>query len=73
MKIEALVIDDVVDLNSLNSIGSIPCPYCHKAHAVMYGGAAGLVSSKCDTCHRIVLWDYDNNTAYKASARKFAS
>jgi hypothetical protein len=72
MQIEALIIDDVVDLNSLPSTGSIPCPYCGKASSVMYG-TKGLASNRCEKCHRIVLWDYDNYTAYKASARKFAS
>lgn len=62
----------VVDLNSLKSTGRINCPYCNKGKIFLYS-AAGMVSSPCGTCHRIVLWDYDNLTAYKANIRKFAS
>ncbi len=65
------VIDDVVDLNSLNSDGNIACPYCSKGRAYIYG-ATGMVSLPCGRCHQMVLWDYDNKTAYKAKVRKFA-
>ncbi len=70
MIVEDFVIDDVVDLNSLKSTGSIKCPYCKKGRSVIYS-ATGMVSNPCGNCHRMVLWDYDNNTAYKASVRTF--
>ncbi len=65
-----LVVDDVVDLNSLDSDGSISCPYCQKSSAFLYG-ASGMISHACSNCTRMVLWDFDNKTAYKARVRKF--
>lgn len=35
-------------------------------------GATGMQSSGCSVCKRIVLWDFDHNIAYKASAKKYA-
>jgi DNA-directed RNA polymerase subunit RPC12/RpoP len=66
-----LIIDDVVDLNSLIPNGSIECPYCGKGKAYIYN-ATGMVSFPCSKCHRMVLWDYDNKDSYKAKVRKFA-
>lgn len=67
-----LIIDDVVDLNTLISTGSIKCPYCGKSRSDMFG-TSGLASNQCRTCGRLVLWDFDHMTAYKAKARKYAS
>lgn len=64
--------DYTVNLNDLESTGIIECPYCGKGKAYIYG-ATGMQSSGCSVCKRIVLWDFDNKTAYKASAKKFAS
>lgn len=66
------MVEDIVNLNELDQKFSIPCPYCNKEKIYVYG-ATGMVSSRCGLCHRLVLWDYDNGTAYKAKARKFAS
>ncbi len=63
--------DYIVNLNDLNSDGAIKCPYCDKGRAYMYG-ATGMVSLSCNKCNRMVLWDYDHKTAYKAKVRKFA-
>ena len=65
-----LIIDDVVDLNTLNADGDISCPYCKKGKAFVYT-ASGMVSLKCGNCHRMVLWDFDHGTAYKANMRKY--
>ena len=40
MIVEDFVIDDVVDLNSLKSTGSIKCPYCKKGRSVIYSAPA---------------------------------
>lgn len=72
MNIEELIIEDIVDLNSLQSTGSIKCPYCSKGRSFLYS-ATGMMSNPCGNCHRMVLWDFDNRTAYKARVRKFAS
>lgn len=64
--------DCIVNLNDLESDGSITCPYCAKGRAYTYG-ATGMVSFPCSRCNRMVLWDYDHKTAYKAKVRKFAS
>ena len=72
MKIEDMIIEDVVDLNSLQATGSIKCPYCNKGRSFLYS-ATGMVSNPCGNCHRMVLWDFDNCTAYKARVRKFAA
>ena len=44
----------------------------YKGKAYIYG-ATGMQSSGCCICKRIVLWDFDHKTAYKASAKKFVS
>lgn len=62
--------DYVVNLNDLESTGNIKCPYCGKGKTYIYG-ATGMQSSGCCICKRIVLWDFDHETAYKASAKKF--
>lgn len=62
-----------VNLNDLNTTAIIKCPYCGKSKAYSYNNSTGMFSSECGTCKRIVLWDFDNKTAYKASAKKFAS
>ncbi|MFV0363079.1 MAG: hypothetical protein ACK5LL_08325 [Suipraeoptans sp.] len=64
--------DYIVNLNDLESDGDIKCPYCSKGRAYTYG-AKGMVSLSCGRCHQMVLWDYDNKTAYKAKVRKFVS
>lgn len=67
-----LVIDDVVDLNSLVPTGVIKCPYCGRGKLYVYS-ASGMISNSCGNCNRMVLWDFDHYTAYKAKVRKFAS
>lgn len=64
--------DFTVNLDDLESDGMIACPYCCKGKQYMYG-TKGLSSHACDRCHRMVLWDFDNKTAYKAKVRRFAS
>ncbi len=44
--------------------GMIPYP-CHKKHkAMVFIGAQGLASYECPRCHNIVIFDYDNMTAW---------
>lgn len=66
-----LIIDDVFDLNTLKSNGSITCPYCGKGRSYAYN-TTGMQSSSCSKCNRMVLWDYDRMKSYKARVRKFA-
>lgn len=70
METGELIIDDVVDLNTLRTDGSIACPYCQKSKAFLYG-ASGMISHSCGNCNRMVLWDFDHKTAYKARVKKF--
>ena len=67
-----LVIEDIVDLNSLEATDTIKCPYCGKGKIYVYS-ATGMVSNPCGVCGRIALWDFDHHTAYKANIRKFES
>lgn len=67
-----IIIDDVVDLNSLTPSGAIDCPYCGKGKSYVYN-ATGMQSSTCCKCNRMVLWDFDHMKSYKARVRKFAS
>ena len=62
----------IVDLNTLQSDGVIECPYCNKGKSYSYG-AKGKQSIPCQVCHRMVLWDYDKMTGYRATAKRFAS
>lgn len=64
--------DYIVNLNDLDSTGIIECPYCGKGKTNIYG-ATGMQSSGCSVCKRIVLWDFDRKTAYKASTKGFVS
>lgn len=64
-------VDFTVNLNDLTTTGVIKCPYCGKGKAYIYNNATGMLSSACSICKRIVLWDFDHITAYKASAKKF--
>ena len=51
--------DYVFDLNTLESTGIIECPYCDRSKAYVYNNATGKLSSACNICGRIVLWDFD--------------
>lgn len=64
--------DVLIDLNNLESTGSLSCPYCGKGRLILYGKMLGKESSNCANCHRLVLWDFDDMKAYKAKARKFS-
>lgn len=64
--------DEIVDLNDYNMNGSIKCPYCEKGKDYLYN-AKGKVSHLCSNCKRMVLWDYDNNEAFKARVKKYVS
>lgn len=66
------IIDNTVDLNSLEATDIIKCPYCGKGKTYVYT-ATGMSSNPCGVCHRIALWDFDHHIAYKANIRKFAS
>lgn len=63
--------DYVFDLNTLETTGIIECPYCGRSKAYVYNNATGKLSSACNIWGRIVLWDFDNKTAYKARAKKY--
>ena len=65
--------DSTVNLNDLEITAVIKCPYCGKSKIFSYFNASGMISSNCSVCTRMVLWDLDNMTAYKASVKKFAS
>lgn len=61
--------DKIIELNELNLISIIKCPYCSKGRMYAYA-EVGLISSSCSNCNRIVLWDIKNKTAYKARAKQ---
>ena len=61
---------EVIGLNSLPLRGIIKCPYCSKGRSYVYSDV-GLVSSKCENCARLVLWNMTEMVSYKAKARKF--
>ena len=65
--------DFTVNLNELEITAILECPYCGKGKVYVYKGSKGANSSGCSKCRRIVLWDFDNYKAYKATAKKFAS
>ena len=50
--------DYVFDLNTLETTGIIECPYCGRSKAYVYNNATGKLSSVCNICGRIVLWDF---------------
>lgn len=58
----------VINLNKMETTAVIECPYCGKSKAYSYG-ASGKLSSNCSVCKRLVLWDIDEEKAYKASAK----
>lgn len=62
----------LIDLNSIESSGSLSCPYCGKGKLILYGKMQGKESSNCAKCGRLVLWDFDDMRAFKAKARKFS-
>lgn len=64
--------DKVIDLNNLDMNGTVICPYCGKGKDYIYN-ASGKVSHPCVNCKRMVLWDYDSNTAFKARVKKYVS
>ncbi len=61
-----------VNLNDMHMDGSIECPYCQRGKTYSYG-AKGKLSSACNVCKHIVLWDFDRMVAYRVRARKYAS
>ena len=63
--------DLVVNLNELEQDAVIECPYCSKGKRYSYG-AKGKESSNCHICKRMVLWDFDNMTAFKARVKKYS-
>lgn len=65
-------VDTIINLNDLEQDAVIECPYCHKSKTYSYG-AKGKESSNCHICGRLVLWDFDRMTAYRAKAKKYAS
>lgn len=62
-----------ININDLEVTDIIKCPYCGRSKTFSYFNATGMISNTCNVCGRIVLWDLDNGTAYKAEAKKFAS
>ena len=63
-------VDMVINLNDLNQDAVIECPYCRKGKTYSYG-AKGRESSNCHVCGRMVLWDFDRMTAFRARVRRF--
>ena len=63
--------DFVFDLNTLKTTGIIACPYCGRSKAYVLNNATGKLSRVCNACGKIVLWDFDNKTAYKARAKRY--
>ena len=64
------LVDIVINLNDLSQDAVVECPYCHKGKTYSYG-AKGKESSNCHVCGRMVLWDFDRMTAFRAKVRKF--
>ena len=65
--------DYTVNLNDLETTGVIECPYCGRSKAYVYKNATGMISTACNVCNRIILYDFDNGKAYKANAKKYVS